>query len=57
VAFRATVLGKGVYDTPTLFPRPFCHDTTLQHCRLLNVTKCVMRWSLLGHARPARGRG
>src|SRR5215211_5387269 len=30
---------------PPLFPCPFCHDTTLQHYRLLSVTKSVQRES------------
>src|SRR5918994_5094655 len=30
-------------DTSTLFPCPFCHNTTLQHYRLPNVTTTVTK--------------
>src|SRR5215210_2510602 len=44
---RPSQPGSGVGAQPTdsspLFPCPFCHDTTLQQYRLLNVTKAVTR--------------
>src|SRR5215211_4444503 len=48
--------GAGTHPSyyPTLFPCSFSHNPTLQHYRLPSVTKCVERWSLLRHARPAR---
>ena len=39
-------MGTPSPDFSTLFPRPFCHNASLQHYRLLSVTNCVTREKL-----------
>src|SRR5215210_7044892 len=42
-------------DYSTVFPCPFCHNTTLQHYRLSSITINVTRQRLMGQFHPHLG--